>query len=230
MATAARVEIRRERHAGQRGVAAVRAAHDADALRIRDALGDQVLHAPGDVVLHLLAPLLVPRVEELLAVAGRGAEVRLQHRVAAVGEELRHAAVAPGVAAPRPAVRHHDERQVLGRHALRQGQVGRDLEPVGRRVADGLHRGERLARQLLADGELQRQRARPAIEQVGLARFGVARGVDDPALLVGRLRRERQLLARQLALEEARSRPRRPCRGSRRAACRPCSWSRGACR
>ena len=68
--------------------------------------------APGDVVLHLVAPLLVAGVQELLAVAGRAAEVRLQHGVAAVGEELREAVVAPGVAAP------------TGRRAARRSAAG----------------------------------------------------------------------------------------------------------
>ena len=51
------VEIRRERDTGERRVTAVGPAHDADALRVRNALGDQVLDAPRDVVLHLVAPL-----------------------------------------------------------------------------------------------------------------------------------------------------------------------------
>ena len=72
----------------------------ADPLRIGDALGDQVLDAPGEVVLHLVAPLLVAGVQELLAVAGRAAEVRLQHGVAAVGEELRLRAGSPSCRAP----------------------------------------------------------------------------------------------------------------------------------
>ena len=151
------VDVGREGDAGERRVAAVRAAHDADALRVGDALGDQVLHAPGDVVLHLVAPLLVAGVEELLAVAGRAAEVRLQHRVAAIGEELREVVEAPAVARPRAAVRQHDRRQVLRRDALGQRQERRDLEPVRGRVAHGLHGRHVLARDALAHLVLQRQ-------------------------------------------------------------------------
>jgi hypothetical protein len=80
--------------------------------------GHQVLDAPGDVVLHQVAPLLVAGVEELLAVAGGAAEVGLQDGVAAVGEELRHGVVAPGVARPRAAVRHDDDGRFFGGDAL----------------------------------------------------------------------------------------------------------------
>jgi hypothetical protein len=99
---AAGIEVGCEHHAGQRGVAAVGAAHDADPLGVGDALFDQVLHAIGDVVLHGIPPLVVAGVEEGLAETGRAAEVRLQHGVAAVGQKLDLRAVAPGIAAQGP--------------------------------------------------------------------------------------------------------------------------------
>src|SRR6185295_4792704 len=108
------IEIRRESQARQRGVAAVGTAQDADAPRVDDAFRDQVLDTPGEVVLHLLTPLAVAGVEETLAITGRSTEVRLQNGVAAVGQELRQAAVTPDVASPGTAVREDDERQVLG--------------------------------------------------------------------------------------------------------------------
>ena len=146
MSTAAAYRSGREGDAGERRVAAVGAAHDADALRVGDALGDQVLDAPGDVVLHLVAPLLVAGVQELLAVARRAAEVRLQHRVAAVGQELGEVVEAPAVARPGAAVRHDDRRQVLRRDTLGQRQEGGDHRgrprtgsgrPSSRPCADG---------------------------------------------------------------------------------------------
>ena len=125
-----RIKIGRERDTRECRVTAVRAAHDANALWVGDSLRHQMLHAPGDVVLHLVAPLLVPCVQELLAVAGGGPEVRHQHGVAAVREELREVVEAPAITSPRTAVRHHDERQRLGSHTLRQSQERRDLETV----------------------------------------------------------------------------------------------------
>ena len=83
-----RVYIRRKGHTCQRGVAAIRTTHDADALRISDAFGDQIFRAPGNVVLHLIAPLFVASIEKLLSIAGGGAEVWLEHCVTAIGEKL----------------------------------------------------------------------------------------------------------------------------------------------
>ena len=209
------VEVGREGHAGQRRVAAVGAAHDADALGIGDALGHQVLHAPGDVVLHLVAPLLVAGVQELLAVAGRAAEVRLQHGVAAVGQELREVVEAPGVARPRPAVRQHDERQVLRRHALRQREEGRDLQPVRGRVADRLHAGQVLARDPLAHLVLERQLLRLAVEEVALAGLGVAGGGHEQSWSSAVDGAQREVLARELPLQQLVVGLAAPCRGSR---------------
>ena len=146
---------------------------------------DQVLDAPRDVVLHLLAPLAVARIEELLAVAGGAAEVRHQHRVPAIGEELRHRIVAPVVARPRSAVRHHQRGQSLRRQALRQRQVGRNLQPVGRLVADRLHatrahRACNFSRTLYCSVNVLRL----AVEEVDLAGLGVAGCGDQPELLV----------------------------------------------
>ena len=197
-----RVEVRREGDARERRVAAVRAAHDPDALRVGDALGHEVLHAPGDVVLHLVAPLLVAGVEELLAVAGGAAEVGLQDRVAAVGEELGEVVEAPAVARPGAAVRQDDRGQVLRGHALRQREEGRDLEPVRGRVAHGLHLRHVLARDPLADLVLQGQLLGRPVEEVALAGVGVARGGDQHDPVVGGGRAEADVLARELALEQ----------------------------
>src|SRR6185295_14182115 len=99
-----------EGHSRQRGVAAVTTTQNPDAFRIGDTLSDQILDAPGDVVLHLVAPLAIPRVEKLLTVAGRGAEIRLQHGVPAVGKELGERIVAPSIPAPRASVRDREQR------------------------------------------------------------------------------------------------------------------------
>ena len=74
----AQANVRREGDAGQRRVAAVGAAEDGDLLRVGDALLDGPVHGVDQVVVHLQAPLLVAGVQELLAVAGRAAEVDLQ--------------------------------------------------------------------------------------------------------------------------------------------------------
>ncbi len=105
------VDVGGEGDAGEGGVAAVGAAHDRDLLRVGDPLLHEVLHAPREVVLHQVAPLVVPGVEELLAVAGGAAEVGGEDGVAAVREELRVVVEAPAVAGPRAAVREDDERE-----------------------------------------------------------------------------------------------------------------------
>jgi hypothetical protein len=80
---------------------------DADAAAHRtsgDAVPDGPVDGVDEIVVHLGGPFLVAGVDELLAEAGRAAEVHAQHRVAAVGEELVRSVQAPRVAAPRPAV------------------------------------------------------------------------------------------------------------------------------
>lgn len=134
-----RIQIRRQCHAGQRGVAAVAGAIDADALRISDAFLDQPVDAVGDVVLHRPAPLAERRFPELAAEAGGAAGVGLEHGVAAVDQKLHLGIEAPGVASPRPAVRVHDHGQVLGRAAERQGQIAIDGQAIARRVLHRLH-------------------------------------------------------------------------------------------
>src|SRR5439155_13760509 len=114
------IEIRRKSNARKCRIASIRSAHDADMLWIGDAFSDQILHAPGYIVLHLVAPLLITGVDEFLAIAGRAAEVWLQHRIAAVGPELGERIVAPTITPPRSTVRENDDRQVLWRYCFRQ--------------------------------------------------------------------------------------------------------------
>src|SRR5437660_10020915 len=121
-------------------------------LWIGDAFSDQILHAPGYVVLHLVAPLLITGVDEFLAIAGRAAEVWLQHRIAAVRPELRERIVAPAVARPRSTVRENDYRQVLWRGPFRQRQISGNLESVGRSVMHRYPRPQIIAVQCLPTG------------------------------------------------------------------------------
>src|SRR4029077_12563770 len=93
-------KTRGDGNASQGSVAPVAAAKDAHALGIGNALIDQVLHAPSDVVLHLEAPLFVAGIEKFLAVSRRSTEVHAQHGVTAIGEELRVPVVAPEVTGP----------------------------------------------------------------------------------------------------------------------------------
>ena len=126
------VEVGCKSDAGERGVAAVTAAVDGDSLWIGDALLDQPLHAVGDVVLHLVAPLLESCLPELSPVAGRAAEIHLQHGVAAIGQELDLRIVAPAVARPRAAVRVNHHWQILRLPSRREREVAVDREAVAR--------------------------------------------------------------------------------------------------
>src|SRR3954453_2123135 len=118
-----------------------------------------MLHAPGDVVLHLASPSAIAGVEELLAEASGAAEVGGKHGIAAIGEELSEGRVAPVVTRPRAAMRHYQQGQVPRLDAARQREVRRDFQAVGRLVPNGLHFGHGIAWQFLTDAELELERA-----------------------------------------------------------------------
>ena len=126
--------------ADQRRVAAVGAADDRDLLRVGDALLDRPVDGVDQVVVHLPAPLPVAGVQELLAEAGRAAEVDLEHRVAAVGQPLRLGVEAPAVARPRTAVDEQHHRQALRRRRRRAASGSRcSVQAVARLDDDRLH-------------------------------------------------------------------------------------------
>src|SRR5260370_12324096 len=93
----------------ERGVTAIGSAEDANALGIGDALGDQVLGAPGHVILHLASPLQVAGVDELLAISGGTAEVHAQHGITAVGKKFPVPLYAPTFSPPStaPSTKNH---------------------------------------------------------------------------------------------------------------------------
>ena len=102
--------FRRERRAHEGGVTAVRTAVDADPLPIDAAEPNEMVDRVEQVGVHGPAPLLVAGVAEGLAVPGRATEVDLYAGVATVGQPLGFGVVAPGVAAPRPAMDVDDGR------------------------------------------------------------------------------------------------------------------------
>ena len=85
----------------------------------------------------ILSPhCLLPGVEELLAVAGRAAEVRAAGPRSRGWRGTARTSRSPRCRAPTgPPCGKIDDRQVLRRDALRERQVGGDLEAVRRRVA-----------------------------------------------------------------------------------------------
>ncbi len=202
-ADGARVEVRRQRRARQRREAAVARADDADAPWIHQAARDQRLHAVGDVVLHQAAPLAIAGEPVRLAVAGRAAELRLQHDVAARREELHEPVELVGIVGLGPAVRQHDQRQVLLAGARRQRQERGNRRTVARRVRPRLdspecHVGERRVR--LADdvGGPLRQ-----VDEVVDGRVRRARDVGEHALRVARAAADLDLPARERARDPA---------------------------
>jgi hypothetical protein len=167
-------DLGREGRSDERGIAAVRPAEDADALAVDPSLVDHVRHRVEQVVVHRAGPLLVARVEEGLAIAGRAAVVDLHADVAAVREPLREIAVAPGVAHPRPAVHEEHRRQVRARHVDREGDVAvhRQAVPGGER--ERLHRRERVTVESCVVNEQEVGVAgRPVVD--GVAHGAVAR-------------------------------------------------------
>ena len=78
-------------------------------------LADEVLDAPGDVVLHLSPHSPLPAFRNFLPYPVERAEVGLQDGVATVGEELGERVVAPVSRAHGPPCGSTIERQVLRR-------------------------------------------------------------------------------------------------------------------
>src|SRR6476661_8631520 len=64
-----RIKIGSKSYACECGITAIRSTKDANALGISNAFSHQVLYTPGDVILHLLAPLFVAGVDEFFAIA-----------------------------------------------------------------------------------------------------------------------------------------------------------------
>src|SRR3546814_13199071 len=97
------------------------------ALRIGEALADRPAHAVADIVLHREAGLSLSGAQEILAIAGRAAEIGLEHSIATLGQELCPIIIAEFVVRPGAAVRHDDEgksfRRPTARHRDRKSVV-----------------------------------------------------------------------------------------------------------
>ena len=136
----------------------------------------------------------LPAFEEFLAITGGGAEVRAQHRIAAVGKELRVSVVAPGIAAPRPAVR---ERLWLAGSWPGHLSATSDMPESPARLTICNAPASILASD--SRGSFSRttillcQLVRFAVENICLARLGVAVSGDHPGLFVACARSQRQL-------------------------------------
>src|SRR3989441_3387904 len=120
---AASEDVRRERHADECGIAAVTATENADASRIGVSLMNRPVQPVEQISMHLPGPLAIARVQILLSVTGRAAEVDLQHAVAAVRKPLDEGIVPPVISTPRTAVREQNQRKILRRPARRQREV-----------------------------------------------------------------------------------------------------------
>src|SRR6185369_11715184 len=86
--------------------------------------------------------------------------------------------------------------------AFRQRQICGNLEAVGRRILDRLHRREVIAIQLLADAVLQRQLFGVAIEEIGRTGIGVAVGGNDREPFIFGRRAEADLFTGKLLLDQ----------------------------
>lgn len=114
-----------ERHPDECRIAAVTAPHDADLLGVDDSPTDEVMHAVGQIGLHLAAPLA-----ESCAQQGRGGVgapiIDLQNRVPSRRERLRPPIEIPVVGRGQP--------------IRRQSQESIDLEAVGSPISNSRHR------------------------------------------------------------------------------------------
>ena len=122
--------------------------------------------------MHLAAPFEIAGGKESLAETGRAAEVRRQHRIAAVGQELVQRVVAIDVPRPRTAVGHKHQRNRRLRPACpvrvaarRQGEIGGLHQPVARADLHRMHGRQHRSGQLRPGQiELGQLAARPLIE------------------------------------------------------------------
>ena len=99
-------------------------------------------------------------------------------------------------------MRHDDEREAFWLDPFRQREVRGNLEAVRRLVADGRHRRQRLARQLLPYDVLLRRLLGVPVEQVHRAGIDVGARNDDVEPLVPRRGLEADLLAGELLLQQ----------------------------
>ena len=99
-------------------------------------------------------------------------------------------------------MRHDDEREAFWLDPFRQREVRRNLEAVRRLVADGRHRRQRLARQLLPYDVLLRRLLGVPVEQVHRAGIDVGARDDDVEPLVPGRGLEADLLAGELLLQQ----------------------------
>ena len=135
---------------------------------------------------YIARPLLVAGVHEVLAVAGRAAEVDLHADVAAIGEPLRGQVETPGIASPWAAMHKQDGRQVLALRLRRKSDVALQSRPVARVEREALHWRELVVVELGAVAEREPQVAcRPVVD--GVPRRSVGWPVSDQPQPVGAL-------------------------------------------
>ena len=91
--------------------------------------------------------------------------------------------------------------KVFGRHAFRQSQISRNLQPIRRLVVHRLHVRKVCTREFFPHLILQLELVVFAVEEVGLTRLGIAVGRHQPDLLVQRGRIQIHFLARKLPVE-----------------------------
>ena len=113
-------------------------ADDADPLLVADPLRQQIPHAFNDVLLHAaIAVVAMRRQRVVAAMAGGAAEIGLEHRIAAIDQQLGDAVVITGVEMiDRAAVHLRDQRHARGIGARRQQQEAAHLHAVGGAVGE----------------------------------------------------------------------------------------------
>src|SRR5690606_11121574 len=138
------IKLRRTRYTGQHRVATIAASVDSDTIAVCDTLVDQPLHAVGDIVLHGKAPLTEALFPEAAPIAGRAAEIHLQHAITAIGNKLCLRVEAPPVAGPGPAMRVDHAGNLMRLTTFGQGQIPVYDQAITRRVLNGSNLGHML--------------------------------------------------------------------------------------
>ena len=185
---AAGKRIGRKGDTGERGVAAVTAAHDADFVRVGDALLHRPIFSVEQIGVHGAGPLQIAGIQIFFAIPGRPAKINLQHGVPAIGQPLRVTIEAPGVAAPRSAVNQHDHGQVMRRFARRSGEIAVNFHAIAGGVLDRFHRGQFVGVEVRPAAEQERRLLHRAIVEVISRRRVVAFKRDHPQIVVERAR------------------------------------------
>ena len=169
----------------QRSIATITGPHDAGPARLGQTLGDQIIHARSDIVLHLAPPLPITGRSEGPPHPRRSPEIGLEYLIAARCQELGPGIIGQIIPGLGTAVRHDHQRQDrVGSRARRTGQIAEQGLAVGCRIVDPCHGPQGGFRQSRINGIDIFHPPLVDVEDIELAGIVWSRGPNQPARAV----------------------------------------------